>query len=69
VELAQKACNATDSKVWKYLGTLAAAYAEIGDFPAAEEWAAKSLKLAPDDEKAATRARLALYKNQQPYRE
>ena len=71
LEYALKAC-ALDGKKAYYLGTLAAAYAEVGDFARAVEWQQKALDLRvgysdKDVEKA--RQRLALYQDAKPYRE
>ena len=41
VENASKAYQLDDGKHWHCLGTLAAAYAESGDFEKAKEWEAK----------------------------
>jgi tetratricopeptide (TPR) repeat protein len=69
VALARQACQATD---WKHpfcLGTLGAALAETGAFDEAVHWQAQALKLYPEAEKPAGRARLELYQAGQPYRE
>ncbi len=75
VENASKACQLDDGKHWYCLGTLAAAYAESGDFEKAKEWQAKSIELAKadksatDEDKAEAHSRLELYKQGKPYRE
>lgn len=51
IMLARKACQLTDHKDWAYLSTLAAAYAETGDFDSAREWLVKSHELAPTTQK------------------
>jgi len=45
LELAIKACEATDYKAAHILSTLAAAYAETGDFDKALEWSQKSVEV------------------------
>ena len=69
VELAEKACQATNSKNVDYLDTLAAAYAEAGQFDKAIEWQQKALDLAAETQKEAFAARLTLYRDGKPYRE
>ena len=62
----------TDWKDADYLDTLAAAYAEAGDFDAAVKWQEKALGLlAKDDEQNRKDfdARLTLYRAKKPYRE
>lgn len=51
-----------------YLDTLAAAYAEIGDFEQAVTWQQKAMDLAPETEKADLDTRLRLYKSGKPFR-
>ena len=52
------------------LDTLAAAYAESGDFDSAAKWQAKAIELESDEkEKADFQARLQLYKDKKPFRE
>ena len=71
VKLATSACKLTDWKKWYYVGTLAAAYAEIGDFDNAVKYQQDAIKLKPEsagdnfDEKQ----RLELYSKHQPYHE
>jgi tetratricopeptide (TPR) repeat protein len=70
VAAATRACELTDWQEWGVLDTLAAAYAEAGDFEAAVKWQKKALELAGDDEDVnQPRARLALYEARRPYRE
>ena len=64
-----KACELTEYKVASYLDTLAAAYAEAGDFPKALAEQQKAIDLAPEKEKPDYLTRLALFQNGQPYRE
>jgi Tetratricopeptide repeat len=52
------------------LATLAAAYAEAGDFDATVKWQTKAVELAAaGDQKARWQSRLDLYKGHKPYRE
>jgi len=69
VEDATKACELTDWKKAEFLDTLAAAYAEAGQFDKAVEWQQKAIELAPEDQKEDLGIRLALYKAKKPYRE
>jgi tetratricopeptide (TPR) repeat protein len=68
-QLAEKACTATDYAWWKPLRTLAAAYAELGQFDRAVEYATKAVALAPPDEAGDVRRQLARYNRQEPWRE
>ena len=70
VESAKKACELTDWNDAFFLGTLAAACAEAGDFAAAVNWQINANELydaVEDREKGL--ARLTLYQDRKPYRE
>jgi hypothetical protein len=54
---------------WNHVDTLAAAYAEAGDFPNAVKWEEKAIELAPDKSQGKLRAHLDLFKADKPYRE
>ncbi len=70
IERASKACQWTEGKNWTYVSTLAAAYAESGDFEKAKEWESKAIALAHDENiKQRLRSRLELYKQGKPYHE
>ena len=71
VEAATKACELTNYKNGGYLDTLAAAYAEVGDFDKAVEWQEKALKAGdiPVKDLDAARKRLELFKQKKAYRE
>ena len=69
VQVALKACELTKYQNAAYVDTLAAAYAEIGDFENAVKWETKyltSLSLAPADATDG-QTRLALYQAKKPY--
>ena len=70
VESAKKACELTDGKQPMFLDTLAAAYAEAGDFANAVQWQSKAIELAstPEDTRA-FQERLELYRAKKPYRQ
>jgi tetratricopeptide (TPR) repeat protein len=51
-----------------YLDTLAAAYAEAGDFDTAVRWAEQALDTVSNDKKREFQSRLELYKEHKPYR-
>jgi tetratricopeptide (TPR) repeat protein len=69
VEFATKACELTDWQNSNTMDTLAAAYAESGDFKKAVEWETKALEIAADEEKPGFESRVELYKSEQPYRD
>jgi tetratricopeptide (TPR) repeat protein len=69
VDCATKACELTDWKENVWFDTLAAAYAEAGDFDKAVEWQQKAIDLADERSKDKLRSRLDLYKAGKPYRE
>ena len=67
---ANKALQLSGGSDWACIDTLAAAYAECGDFAAAKKWQAKAIDLVPMEQvKAECRARLELYTQGKPYRE
>jgi tetratricopeptide (TPR) repeat protein len=66
---ATKACELSASKDWDSLDTLAAAYAESGDFPNAVKWEEKAIELAPEQSKGDLRSRLDLFKAHKPHHE
>jgi tetratricopeptide (TPR) repeat protein len=70
IEAATKACNLTEWVEAGIIDTLAAAYAEIGDFTAARMWQARAIELENDPkDKAEFAARLKMYERSQPYRD
>jgi tetratricopeptide (TPR) repeat protein len=72
VQFGTKACDLTKWKEARYIDTLAAAYAETGDFESAVKWQQQALQMldaAPLPNMPELRARLALYQQHQPYRD
>lgn len=72
IEYAKKACHETDYKHAPTVDTLAAAYAEAGDWEEAVRWQKEALDLAekshPDDVQG-MKERLALFQEKKPFRE
>ena len=69
IEVARKAAELTSWKDGNILDTLAAAYAEAGNFPEAVSWQEKAIQF-PDfmkDQGDGARARLELYRKRQPF--
>ncbi len=64
---ATKCCELTDWKDASVLSSLAAAYAELGDFDRAVEWQKKAIELEPDDYDLVTK--LELYQSGKAFRE
>jgi tetratricopeptide (TPR) repeat protein len=67
IEMATKACELTDWEDASYLDTLAAAYAETGDFESAVKHQTKALEFEPTNDELLEHA--ALFENHQPYHE
>jgi tetratricopeptide (TPR) repeat protein len=69
VELATKACELSTWNAKHCVGTLAAAYAELGEWDSAIEYQKKVIEMATaDQEKADAQKRLELYQQKKPYR-
>ncbi len=69
VAAANAACDIAGRDQPDYLDTLAAAYAEAGDFDAAVEWQQKAIGLLADEARRQDfRTRLALYQARRPFR-
>jgi tetratricopeptide (TPR) repeat protein len=72
IAFATRACQLTSWKQSRYVDTLAAAYAEAGDFDQAVKWEQYALKITPSQTQQsvidAMRERLELYKDRKPYR-
>ena len=69
VENAKKACEVLKEVNASHLDTLAAAYAESGNFKQAVEQQTKAIELADETDKTDFRSRLEIYKQGRPYRE
>ena len=70
VELASRACELSGWKEAYHVGTLAAAYAEAGDFDKAVEWQTKANALYTESQdKDKGEKRLKLYREKTPYRD
>ena len=74
VDLATKACELTDYKLPHILSTLAAAFAESGNFDTAVEWSQKAVdlndpKTDPEDQEAQLAKELESYRKKEPWRE
>jgi tetratricopeptide (TPR) repeat protein len=69
VELATKAVELTDEKEAHILSTLAAAYAEAGDFEAARKWSQKSVDMNDPEHAEQLAKELASYQEDKPWRE
>jgi tetratricopeptide (TPR) repeat protein len=69
IELAAKACDVTDHKQAHILSTLAAAYAETGDFETAKKWSSKAVEIGEDAMKEQLAKELESYKEGKPWRE
>jgi tetratricopeptide (TPR) repeat protein len=69
VDDATKLCELTRWQNGGWLDTLAAAYAEKGDFESAVKWQTKARDMASEQEKVVYQSRLVLYKAHKPYRQ
>jgi tetratricopeptide (TPR) repeat protein len=69
IRLAKKACELTQDKVASFLDTLAAAYAEAGEFEEAVAAQRRALEIAAPQERAEFAARLKLFREKKKYRE
>jgi tetratricopeptide (TPR) repeat protein len=72
VVLASQACELTSYQNAGYLDTLAAAFAEKGEFENARKWQEEAVKASvqePPEVQAELKARIDLYKQNKPYRE
>jgi tetratricopeptide (TPR) repeat protein len=72
VSVATRACELTEWKNWAYLDTLAAAYAEAGDFENALKFQSQAVELsaaASVDQQSGMHKRHELYRKKKPHRE
>jgi tetratricopeptide (TPR) repeat protein len=72
LENAQKACELSRWEEWAYVATLAAAYAELGQFDEAVKWQEKAIAMNKNPEERDTREqhdRLKLYEAGMPFRD
>ncbi len=69
IELATEACKATDYKQAHILSTLAAGYAESGDFDSAVDWSQKAVELGDEHNKDQLAKELESYREMKPWRE
>jgi tetratricopeptide (TPR) repeat protein len=64
---AKKACELSSWREASYLDTLAAAYAEDGQFEEAIRWQKQALQLAPEASQRDMRSRMELFQKGKPY--
>jgi tetratricopeptide (TPR) repeat protein len=71
VELATKACDLSKWEKYAYMDTLAAAYAEIGDYENAVKYQKQAISLegVPESNRTNVQNRVELYLEHKPYRE
>jgi tetratricopeptide (TPR) repeat protein len=69
VELARRACELSEYKKPHILSTLAAAYAETGDFENAIKWSSKAVEIGQEDIQGQLKDELKSYKRDKPWRE
>jgi tetratricopeptide (TPR) repeat protein len=69
IELAKQACEVTEYKQAHILSTLAAGYAETGDFDNAITWSKKAVELGEDPTKEQLAKELESYEHKKPWRE
>jgi tetratricopeptide (TPR) repeat protein len=69
IELATKACELTEYKKPHILSTLAAAYAESGDFENARKWSQQAVDMHDPENGPELEKELASYKDDKPWRE
>jgi tetratricopeptide (TPR) repeat protein len=69
VQAAQKAIELDGSQDYIYLDTLAAAWANSGQFDKAQDVLRRAVQLAPAENAASLKHRLELYRNGKPFRQ
>ena len=68
IQYATHACELSSWKTANDLDTLAAAYAQAGQFKEAIQWQTSALEAGGNIDRDAFEARLAMYRKQEPYR-
>jgi len=69
IQMATEACELTEYKLAHILSTLAAAYAETGDFDSAVKWSTKAVEIGEKDHDEDLKKELESYKARKPTRE
>jgi tetratricopeptide (TPR) repeat protein len=69
VKDATKACELSDWKEAYFIATLAAAYAENGDFDEAVKWLKKAMEMTPNELVEVRKDMLTLFQSGKPYRD
>ena len=69
IELALKACEVTQYKQAHVISTLAASYAESGDFATAKKWSSKAVAMGEGEVKKQLQQELDSYEKEKPWRE
>ena len=69
IDLATKSCGLTEYKQAHIVSTLAAGYAETGDFATAIKWSKKAVELGEGDAVEQWKKELASYEAKKPWRE
>ena len=69
IELATKACKATEYHQAHILSTLAASYAETGDFSTAVHWSEEAVAIGPKEQLEQLSKELQSYQEKKPWRE
>jgi tetratricopeptide (TPR) repeat protein len=69
IQLATQACKLTEYKQAHILSTLAAGYAETGDFQTAIKWSQQAVELGPEDQREQLAKELESYRAKKPFRE
>jgi len=69
IEFATRACEITKYEESHILSTLAAAYAEKGDFETAMKWSTKAVEIGTDEQKEPLRKELESYQQKKAWRE
>ena len=69
IELATKACKATEYHQAHILSTLAAGYAETGDFSTAVHWSEEAVAIGQKEQKEQLAKELESYQAKKPWRE